>query len=69
MDAAPASPETNADGIPAPTADAHPETGDALIDVALRDLAAAPDGDLDAGLIAGEYVQRTLQARLGDLGG
>ena len=52
----------------APTT-APPETGDIVIDSALRDLAAAPDDDLDAQLEAGEAVHRTLQSRLGDLGG
>ena len=46
-----------------------PETGDIVIDSALRDLAAAPDDDLDAQLEAGEAVHRTLQSRLSDLGG
>jgi hypothetical protein len=53
----------------APTAGAPPETGDIVIDAALRDLAAAPDDDLDAQLEAGEAVHRTLQSRLSDLGG
>ena len=46
-----------------------PETGDLVIDAALRDLAAAPEDDLDAQIERGEQVQRTLQGRLGDLGG
>ena len=54
-------------GAPAPGA--PPETGDIVIDAALRDLAAAPDHDLDAQLEAGEAVHRTLQSRLTDLGG
>ncbi len=53
----------------APTPGAPPETGDIVIDAALRDLAAAPDDDLDAQLEAGEAVHRTLQSRLSDLGG
>jgi hypothetical protein len=53
----------------APSAGAPPETGDIVIDAALRDLAAAPDDDLDAQLEAGEAVHRTLQSRLSDLGG
>jgi hypothetical protein len=53
----------------APTAGTPPETGDIVIDAALRDLAAAPDDDLDAQLEAGEAVHRTLQSRLSDLGG
>ena len=55
--------------VGAPTAGAPPETGDIVIDAALRDLAAAPDDDLDAQLEAGEAVHRTLQSRLSDLGG
>ena len=55
--------------VGAPTAGAPPETGDIVIDAALRDLGAAPDGDLDAQLEAGEAVHRTLQSRLSDLGG
>jgi hypothetical protein len=52
-----------------PDGGAPPETGDIVIDAALRDLAAAPDDDLDAQLEAGEAVHRTLQSRLSDLGG
>ena len=48
---------------------APPETGDIVIDAALRDLAAAPADDLDAQLQSGEAVHRTLQSRLSDLGG
>ena len=48
---------------------AAPETGDAVIDAALRDLAAVAPEDLDGRLAAGEHVQRTLQSRLADLGG
>ncbi|HZB66377.1 MAG TPA: hypothetical protein VE503_03065 [Ornithinibacter sp.] len=46
-----------------------PETGDVVIDAALRELADAPADDLDALLSAGEVVHRTLQSRLTDLGG
>ena len=46
-----------------------PETGDLVIDAALRDLAEAPEDDLDAQVERGEQVQRTLQGRLSDLGG
>ncbi|GAA4121035.1 hypothetical protein GCM10022415_23300 [Knoellia locipacati] len=46
-----------------------PETGDLVIDAALRDLAEAPENDLDAQVERGEQVQRTLQGRLSDLGG
>ena len=48
---------------------APPETGDIVIDAALRDLAAVPEEDLDGQLAAGEHVQRTLQSRLSDLCG
>ncbi len=50
-------------------AGAPPETGDLVIDSALRDLAATDDDDLDAQIEAGERIQHTLQSRLGDLGG
>ena len=60
-------PDTAPDGAPEPGA--PPETGDIVIDAALRDLAAAPHDDLDAQLEAGEAVHRTLQSRLTDLGG
>ena len=43
--------------------------GDLVIDASLRDLAEAPDDDLDAQIERGEQVQRTLQGRLSDLGG
>ncbi len=46
-----------------------PETGDLVIDAALGELAVTPMDDLDAQIEAGEHVQRTLQSRLGDLGG
>jgi len=55
--------------VGAPTQGAPPETGDIVIDAALRNLAAAPVDDLDAQLEAGEAVHRTLQSRLSDLGG
>jgi len=48
---------------------AAPETGDLVIDAALRELADAPAADLDAQIELGEQVQRTLQGRLSDLGG
>lgn len=47
---------------------AAPETGDLVVDAALRDLAAVDDADLDATLVAGESVHRTLTSRLSDLG-
>jgi hypothetical protein len=45
------------------------ETGDIVIDSALRDLAQAPADDLDAQIEAGQRVHQTLQGRLSDLGG
>ncbi len=45
------------------------ETGDVLIDAALRGLDEAPSEDLDAQIEAGRRVHQTLQARLSDLGG
>lgn len=45
------------------------ETGDVLIDAALRGLDEAPPEDLDAQIEAGRRVHQTLQARLSDLGG
>ncbi len=55
---------------PSATHDAGPapETGDLVIDAALRDFAAVDPSDLDAGLAAGEAVHATLTARLSDLG-
>ena len=61
-------PDPDALETSAPGTDA-PETGDLVIDAALRDLAATPSDDLDAQIERGEQVQRTLQGRLGDLGG
>ncbi|PKW28307.1 hypothetical protein [Phycicoccus duodecadis] len=57
------------DEAPAEEAVEAPETGDILVDAALRDLAAVPTDDLDGQLAAGEHVQQTLRSRLGDLGG
>ncbi|GAA4413739.1 hypothetical protein GCM10023168_36790 [Fodinibacter luteus] len=54
---------------PEPRPEAPPETGDIVIDAALHDLAGTPVDDLDAQLVTGEALHRTLQARLGDLGG
>ena len=45
-----------------------PETGDIVVDAALRDLAGTDQSDLDATLSAGESVHATLTARLSDLG-
>ncbi len=61
--------DTPGTGVADDGGEAPPETGDLVIDAALRDLAAAPADDLDAQLDAGEAVHRTLQSRLGDLGG
>ncbi|MFN2321027.1 MAG: hypothetical protein ABR500_15280 [Dermatophilaceae bacterium] len=44
------------------------DTGDLVIDAALRDLAAVDPGDLDGHIEAAESLQRTLQARLANLG-
>ena len=52
-----------------PTSTTPPETGDPVIDTALHQLTEVPVDDLDAQLAAGEAVHRTLQSRLGDLGG
>ncbi len=46
-----------------------PETGDLVVDAALAAVASASDGSLDDRLVAGEELQRTLHARLTDLGG
>lgn len=62
--------ETDSDAPgPEPVESEAPETGDLVIDAALRDLAAAPEDDLDAQIDKGEQVQSTLQGRLSDLGG
>ncbi len=46
-----------------------PQTGDIVVDSALSELAGTDTEDLDGQLAAGESLQRTLQARLADLGG
>lgn len=56
------------DQAPSPAATSAPETGDLVVDGALRDLAAVDADDLDATLTAGEAVHSTLTARLSDLG-
>ena len=43
-------------------------TGDLVIDAALRDLTQVGPEDLDGHIEAAESLQRTLQARLADLG-
>ena len=53
------------DGL-APEAPA--ETGDIVIDAALRDLDAVDAADLDGHVEAAEALQRTLQGRLANLG-
>ncbi|WP_435198790.1 hypothetical protein [Janibacter sp. GS2] len=45
-----------------------PETGDLVVDAALRDLAAIDPADLDATVATGEAVHATLTSRLSDLG-
>lgn len=45
-----------------------PETGDLVIDAALRDLATVDPTDLDRTLEAGDAVHSTLTTRLSDLG-
>ena len=69
VEAAPAAPRPAPP--PAQTAQASEggETGDVLIDAALRALDEAPPEDLDAQIEAGRRVHQTLQARLSDLGG
>ena len=69
VEAAPAAPRPAPP--PAQTAQASEggETGDVLIDAALRGLDEAPPEDLDAQIEAGRRVHQTLQARLSDLGG
>ena len=62
-------PPAGDEAVEPPAATGAPETGDLVIDAALRDLAATPEDDLDAQIDRGEQVQRTLQGRLGDLGG
>lgn len=50
---------------PAPTV---PETGDVVVDAALRDLAAVDPHDLDATMTAAGSLHATLTSRLSDLG-
>ena len=49
-------------------AEGAPETGDLVVDAALRDFDAVDPHDLDATLAAGEAVHETLTSRLSDLG-
>lgn len=51
-----------------PEPSTSPETGDLVVDAALRDLAAVDPADLDATLASGEAVHATLTSRLSDLG-
>lgn len=61
--------DTSAAGSPAgASSTTTPETGDLVVDAALRDLAAVDAEDLDAVLAAGESVHATLTSRLSDLG-
>ena len=46
-----------------------PTTGDAVVDEAMIDLAAAEAGTLAERIDAGERAHRLLQGRLSDLGG
>ena len=46
-----------------------PITGDAVVDAAMIDLAAAEAGSLAERIEAGERAHRVLQGRLSDLGG
>lgn len=55
------------DGV-APPSDEVLDTGDLVIDAALRDLMALDGDDLDGHIEAAESLQRTLQARLANLG-
>ena len=55
-----------ADGPEVPTA---PSTGDAVVDAAMIELAAAEAGSLAERIDAGERAHRVLQGRLSDLGG
>ncbi|NLJ52821.1 MAG: hypothetical protein GX344_01615 [Intrasporangiaceae bacterium] len=52
----------------APGPDLPVETGDIVIDAALRDLDAVDVADLDGHVEAAEALQRTLQGRLANLG-
>lgn len=60
------------DAAPAPPGDdaapGAPETGDLVVDAALRDLDLVDHTDLDGTLAAGEAVHGTLTSRLSDLG-
>lgn len=53
---------------PRPPVDEVLATGDLLVDAALRDLAAVAPSDLDGHIETAESLQRTLQARLSNLG-
>lgn len=55
-----------AGGRDVPTA---PTTGDAVVDAAMVELAAAEAGSLAERIDAGERAHRVLQGRLSDLGG
>jgi hypothetical protein len=46
-----------------------PTTGDAVVDAAMIELAAAEAGSLSERIEAGERAHRVLQGRLSDLGG
>lgn len=55
-------------GQPETDGPAPVETGDIVIDAALRDLDAVDAADLDGHVEAAEALQRTLQGRLANLG-
>ena len=64
---------TSLDPSRAPAADGSPtdevlDTGDLVVDAALRDLARLDPDDLDGHIEAAESLQRTLQGRLANLG-
>lgn len=64
----PEPPAPNADGGPEHDSGAPVETGDIVIDSALRDLDSVDPADLDGHVEAAEALQRTLQGRLANLG-
>lgn len=61
-------PASPADASAPASADEVLGTGDLVIDAALRDLTQVEPDDLDGHIDAAESLQRTLQARLVDLG-
>jgi hypothetical protein len=61
--------ETAYDGVGERDVPTAPTTGDAVVDAAMIDLAAAEAGSLAERIEAGERAHRVLQGRLSDLGG